>query len=152
MAATNTINIRGSKLYEVTSTSDTATSTAVTAVVNVESLPEGTAAQRVATELDDTAVVRLAGRLKDYGTFAYSINVTAAGITSILGTSKILRLDIPADKDGTATTHEILRVWMAGGYTGEAPQPGGDAEEVTIRRTFSLTGAPVYGTATASII
>ena len=152
MASTSTLNIRGSKLYSVTSTSDTATSTAVSYVVGIDSLPEGTAAQRIATEMDDTATVKLPGRLKDYGNFVYSVNATAAGITSVLGTSGTLRLDIPADKDGTATTHEIIRIWMAGGYVGEVPRPGGDAEEVTLLRTFSLTAAPVYGTATASII
>lgn len=152
MGSTSTINIRGAKLYEVTSTSDTATSTEVSSIITVEGLPEGTAAQRVATGLTDTATVKLAGRLKDYGSFVYSVYAKAAGVTSVLGTSKILRLDIAADKDGTATTHEILRLWMSGGYTGEAPSPGGDAEEVSLRRTFSLSAAPVWGTATASII
>lgn len=152
MSTSSTINIRGAKLYEVTSTSDTATSTAVAAVVNVESLPQESAPVRDATELDDSARVRLAGRIKEYGTFAYTCNVTPGKFASELGSAKILRLDIPADKDGTATTHEIIRVWMSGQYTGDEALPGSETEEVMRRKTLTLSGAAVYGTATASIL
>lgn len=152
MSTSSTLNIRGAKLYSVTSTSDTATSTAVSAVVMVEGLPQESAPVRDATKLDDTARVRLAGRIKEYGQFVYTVNVTPGAFASSLGTAGTLRLDIPADKDGTATTHEILRVWMAGSYTGDEATPGSETEEVMRRKTFTLSGAAVYGTATAAII
>ena len=152
MSTSSTLNIRGSKLYSVTSTSDTATSTAVAAVIAVESLPQESAPVRDATELDDTARVKLPGRIKEYGQFVYTVNLTPGAYASSLGTSGTLRLDIPADKDGTATTHEILRVWMAGSYTGDEATPGDESNEVTRRKTFTLSGAAVYSTATASIL
>lgn len=153
MSTASTINIHGAKLYEVTSTSDTATSTAVSCVIaNGMALPQESVPVRDATELDDTARVRLAGRIKEYGQFAYTCNVTPGKFASELGTSKILRLDIPADKDGTATTHEIIRVWMPGAYTVDEAVPGSETEEMTRRKVLTLSAAAVYGTATAAII
>jgi hypothetical protein len=151
MSTASTINIRGARLYEVTSTVDTATSTAITAVM-VETLPQESAEVRDGTLLTSAAAVRLPGRLKDYGSFVHTVYVTPGSFASVLGASKTLRLDIPADKDGTATTHEIIRIWMAGAYTGDEALPGSDTEEVSRRRTFTLSGAAVYGTATASIL
>lgn len=153
MSTASTINIRGARLYEVTSTIDTATSTQVACVIeNGIALPQESAPVRDATELDDVARVRLAGRIKEYGQFTYTCNVTPGKFASELGTSKILRFDIPADKDGTATTHEIIRVWMAGAYTGDEAMPGSETEEMTRRKVLTLNGAAVYGTATAAII
>lgn len=152
MSTASTINIHGARLYEVTSTSDTATSTAVSCVMGIDSLPQESAPIRDGTELDDVARVRLAGRIKEYGQFAYTVYVTPGKFASELGSSKILRLDIPADKDGTATTHEIIRVWMPGSYTGDEAVPGSETEEATRRKVLTLSGAAVYGTATAAIL
>lgn len=152
MSTASTINIRGAKLYEVTSTSDTATSTQVACVMTVDSLPQESAPIRDGTELDDVARVRLSGRIKEYGQFAYTVFVTPGKFSSELGATKILRLDIPADKDGTATTHEIIRVWMPGSYTGDEAVPGSETEEATRRKVLTLSGAAVYGTATAAIL
>ncbi len=152
MAGTQTLNIRGARLYEVNSTADTATSTEVSALVSIDTLPQASAASRIVTELNDTSVARLPGRLKDHGSFAYTLNLLSGSFNAQLGTSKILRLDIPADKVGTATSHEILRLWMPCVCVGEQPSPGGDTEDATLARTFDLNGAAVYGTATASII
>ena len=145
-----TLNIRGATLMLVANT--TATSgTSIANLVAIESLPGSEAARRNVTELGDTTAAYRMGRLKNLtGELAYTVHQTDVAHIDRSGTEGILRMRLPADVVGTATTHKVVDVYMSGGFMGDEMVPGGDEEDVKRRIRFALNAAVTAVTATTT--